>query len=169
MVPGGGGDPPGDEHLPRPRHGPALPVHVPALGGGDPRVLSILGKHATTLVLVLAHSAAWIGAIALSVWLATGGKVKGVRQHPLLAAAPSLCIIALIHNTYLLGQPNLTLLTLLLAAFACLRLGREAPAGVLVATAAAIKAFPILALGYFVCRRMWRASSPPSRLSWSGC
>ncbi len=81
-----------------------------------------------------------------------------MRRHPLLAAAPSLCIIALIHNTYLLGQPNLALLTLLLAAFACLRLGREAVAGVLVATAAAIKAFPILALGYFVYRRMWRAS-----------
>ena len=107
-------------------------------------------------MLVLAHSVAWIGAIALSVWLATGG--KGMRQHPLLAVAPSLCIIALIHNTYLLGQPNLTLLTLLLAAFACLRLGREAAAGVFVATAAAIKAFPILALGYFVYRRMWRAS-----------
>ena len=72
--------------------------------------------------------------------------------------APSLCIIALIHNTYLLGQPNLTLLTLLLAAFACLRLGRETAAGVLVATAAAIKAFPILAVGYFVYRRMWCAT-----------
>ena len=36
--------------------------------------------------------------------------------------------------------------------------GGEALAGVLVATAAAIKAFPILALGYFVYRRMWRAS-----------
>ena len=109
-------------------------------------------------MLVLAHSVAWIGAIALSVWLATGGKGKGMRQHPLLATVPSLCIVALIHNTYLLGQPNLTLLTLLLAAFACLRIGREVPAGVLVATAAAIKAFPILALGYFVYRRMWRAS-----------
>ena len=36
--------------------------------------------------------------------------------------------------------------------------GRETAAGVLVATAAAIKAFPILAVGYFVYRRMWRAT-----------
>ena len=143
---------------PDPATGRLFPFMYPPSAAAVLGFLSILGKHATTLVLVLAHSAAWIGAIALSVWLATGGKVKGMRQHPLLAAAPSLCIIALIHNTYLLGQPNLTLLTLLLAAFACLRLGREAPAGVLVATAAAIKAFPILALGYFVYRRMWRAA-----------
>jgi hypothetical protein len=64
----------------------------------------------------------------------------------------------LIHNIYLLGQPNLMLLALLLGAFACLRRGREAAAGALVATAAAIKAFPILVLGYLVYRRMWRAS-----------
>src|SRR5208337_1423229 len=120
---------------PDPATGRLFPFMYPPSAAAVLGFLSILGKHATTLVLVLAHSAAWIGAIA-----------------------PSLCIIALIHNTYLLGQPNLTLLTLLLAAFACLRLGREAPAGVLVATAAAIKAFPILALGYFVYRRMWRAA-----------
>jgi alpha-1,2-mannosyltransferase len=143
---------------PDPATGRLFPFMYPPSAAAILGFLSVLGKHATTLTLVLAHSAAWIGAIALSVWLATGSKGKGIRQHPLLAAAPSLCIIALIHNTYLLGQPNLTLLTLLLASFACLRLGREATAGVLVATAAAIKAFPILALGYFVYRRMWRAS-----------
>jgi len=143
---------------PDPATGRLFPFMYPPSAAAALGFLSLLGKHGTTLVLVLAHSAAWIGAIALSVWLATGGKVKTLRQHPLLAAAPSLCIIALIHNTYLLGQPNLTLLTLLLAAFACLRLGRQVPAGVLVATAAAIKAFPILALGYFVYRRMWRAA-----------
>ncbi len=141
---------------PDPATGRLIPFIYPPSAAAILGFLSVLGKHATTLVLVLAHSAAWIGTIALSVWLATCG--KSMRQHPLLAAAPSLCIIALIHYTYLLGQPNLTLLTLLLAAFACLRLGREVPAGVLVATAAAIKAFPILALGYFVYRRMWRAS-----------
>jgi hypothetical protein len=67
-------------------------------------------------------------------------------------------VIVLIHNIYLLGQPNLMLLALVLGAFACLRLGREVAAGALVATAAAIKAFPILVLGYLVYRRMWKAS-----------
>ncbi len=47
----------------------------------------------------------------------------------------------------------------MLGAFACLRLGREIAAGALVATAAAIKAFPILILGYFVYRRMWKATA----------
>ena len=72
---------------------------------------------------------------------------------------PSLSVIVLIHNIYLLGQPNLLLLALVLGAFACLRLGREISAGALVATAAAIKAFPILILGYLVYRRMWKATA----------
>ena len=72
---------------------------------------------------------------------------------------PSLSVIVLIHNIYLLGQPNLLLLALVLGAFGCLRLGRELSAGALVATAAAIKAFPLLILGYLVYRRMWRASA----------
>ena len=72
---------------------------------------------------------------------------------------PSLCIIVLVYNVYLLGQPNLILLALLLGSFACLRLGRPISAGALVATAAAIKAFPILALGYLIYRRMWTAST----------
>ncbi|MFO0892121.1 MAG: glycosyltransferase family 87 protein [Isosphaeraceae bacterium] len=158
----------GLELYPDPSGGRLFPFMYPPSAAPILGFLSLVGQHGTTLVLILGHSAAWIGAIGLSVWLAIGGKPgrrgegpAGVvwRQHPLLLVGPSLCIIALIHNTYLLGQPNLALLTLLLGAFACLRLGREAWAGVLVATAAAIKAFPILALGYFLYRRHWRASA----------
>ena len=141
---------------PDPASGRLFPFMYPPSAAAMLAFLSILGKHLTTLVLVLAHSVAWVGAIIFSVRLATRG--KGIQQHPWLAAVPSLCIIPLIHNTYLLGQPNLALLALLLAAFTCLQLGREVAAGVLVASAAAIKAFPILALGYFAYRRMWRAS-----------
>jgi hypothetical protein len=141
---------------PDPDTGRLFPFMYPPSAAAILGFVSVLGKHGTTLLLVLVHSVAWAGAIVLSVWLATGGKVKG--QHPLVYLLPSLCIIALIHNTYLLGQPNLSLLTLLLGAYACLRLGRQGWAGILVATAAAIKAFPILALAYFVYRRMWRAS-----------
>ncbi len=151
----------GMDLYPDPSTGRLFPFMYPPSAAAMLGYLSVLGKHGTTLVLVLAHSAAWAGAIVLSVWLATGGKVgiHTLRQRPLLAAAPSLAIVALVHNTYLLGQPNLGLLTLLLLAFAYLRQRREITAGVLVATAAAIKAFPILALGYFVYRRMWRASA----------
>ena len=72
---------------------------------------------------------------------------------------PSLAVVVLIYNIYLLGQPNLLLLALLLGAFACLRRQRQVGAGALVATAAAIKAFPILVLAYLVYRRMWVASA----------
>lgn len=148
----------GMDIYPDPATGRLFPFMYPPSAAALLGFLSVLGKHGTALVLVLAHSAAWVGGILLSVWLAKGGKGKITRQHPLLYVVPSLCIIALIHNTYLLGQPNLTLLTLLLGAFACLRVQRQAAAGALVATAAAIKAFPILAIGYFIYRRMWRAT-----------
>ncbi|MGC8641854.1 MAG: glycosyltransferase family 87 protein [Isosphaeraceae bacterium] len=149
----------GIDLYPDPSTGRLFPFMYPPSAAALLGFLSVLGKHGTTLVLILAHSVAWWGAIFLSVWLATGGKGKLARQHPLLYVAPSLCVIALIHNTYLLGQPNLSLLTLLLGAFACLRGKREVAAGALVATAAAIKAFPILAIGYFIYRRMWRATA----------
>ena len=146
----------GMDIYPDPATGRLFPFMYPPSAAAILGYLSVLGKHGTTLVLVLAHSVAWVGAIILSVGLA--GTQGAERRHRwLLYVAPSLCIIALIHNTYLLGQPNLMLLTLLLAAFSCLRFERQAAAGVLVATAAAIKAFPILAVGYFVYRRMWRA------------
>ena len=60
---------------------------------------------------------------------------------------------------YLLGQPNLLLLCLMLGAFACLRGGRPWSAGALVGLAAGIKAFPVLALGYLVYRRQWKATA----------
>jgi hypothetical protein len=107
------------------------------------------------IALVAVNSASWIACIGLSVWLAAGPKG---RRHPLVVIVPTLSVIVLIHNIYLLGQPNLMLLALVLGAFVCLRLGREVAAGVLVATAAAIKAFPIMVLGYLVYRRMWKAS-----------
>jgi hypothetical protein len=147
----------GIDIYPDPATGRLFPFMYPPSAAAMLGFISVLGKHGSTLVLVLGHSAAWIGAIILSTWLATGGRAS--RQHPFLYVLPSLCIIALIHNTYLLGQPNLSLLTLLLGAFACLRIGRQSWAGILIATATAIKAFPILALGYLVYRRMWRATA----------
>ena len=42
-----------------------------------------------------------------SVCLATG---KALRQNPLLYLVPTLWVVPFIHDTYLLGQPNLLLL-----------------------------------------------------------
>ncbi len=142
---------------PDPDSGRLFPFMYPPSAAALLGYMSYLGPYATTLLLTLVHSAAWLGAIVFSVRLATGGKAAG--RNPLLYVVPSLCIVALIQNSYMLGQPNLTLLTLLLGAFLCLQKGRDVWAGTLVATGAAIKAFPILALGYFVYRRKWKASA----------
>ncbi|AMV40345.1 glycosyltransferase family 87 protein [Planctomyces sp. SH-PL62] len=147
----------GLEVYPDPDSNRLFPFMYPPSAAALLGYVSYLGPYATVVLLVLVHSAAWLGAVVLSVRLATGGGAKG--RNPLLYLVPSLVIVALIHNTYLLGQPNLALLTLLLGAFACLQKGKDVWAGTLVATGAAIKAFPILALGYFVYRRRWRASA----------
>src|SRR5262249_45441301 len=118
--------------------------------------LSVLGPLGTLTTLVLMNSVSWIVCIVLGVRLAISPET---HRHTLILIVPSLSVIVLIYNVYLLGQPNLLLLALLLGAFACLRSGRDVAAGVLVATAAAIKAFPILVLAYLFYRRMWRAST----------
>ena len=141
---------------PRPETGRLFPFMYPPSAAAMLGVLSRLGPTGMLLALVAVNSASWLACIALSVYLAAG---PCGRRHPLVVIVPTLSVIVLIHNIYLLGQPNLMLLALVLGAFACLRAGREVAAGFLVATAAAIKAFPILILGYFVYRRMWRASA----------
>ena len=118
--------------------------------------ISMLGRTGSLLALVIVNSAAWLASILLSVWLAVK---PGARRHPLVLILPSLTIVVLVHNIYLLGQPNLLLLALLLGAFVCLQRGHQFGAGALVATAAAIKAFPIMVLGYLVYRRLWAAAA----------
>ncbi len=140
---------------PRPESRRLFPFMYPPSAAAMLAPLSVLGSTGTLLVLVLATSASWVASIGLSIRLASN---PGTRRHPLLAIVPSLSVIVLIYNVYLLGQPNLLLLALLLGAFACLQRGWQVGAGALVATAAAIKAFPLMVLGYLVYRRMWTAS-----------
>jgi alpha-1,2-mannosyltransferase len=147
----------GYDIYPRPESGRLFPFMYPPSAAAMLGMLSPLGQAGMILAMVVATSASWIACVLLSTWLAAGSFGRRHR-HPLVLIVPTLSVIVLIHNTYLLGQPNLALLALLLGAFACIRLGRQVAAGALVATAAAIKAFPILVLGYLVYRRMWRAS-----------
>jgi hypothetical protein len=140
---------------PRPETGRLFPFMYPPSAAAMLAWISLLGSIGSLLALLLANSAAWLVCIRFAVWLSCG---PGARRHPLVVIVPSFCIIVLVYNVYLLGQPNLVLLALLLGSFACLRLQRPVGAGALLATAAAIKAFPILALGYLVYRRMWTAS-----------
>jgi Glycosyltransferase family 87 len=116
---------------------------------------SYLGELPLIIFLVILYSVAWIASLLLSVFLATGAAWRG---HPLLYLIPGVCCFPYVVENYLLGQPNLLLLALMLAAFACLRSDREWSAGALVALASAIKAFPVLAIVYLVYRRHWQAA-----------
>ena len=117
---------------------------------------SLLGQGGLIFLLVALNSAAWYCSAKLSAVLAAGNEDT---INPWLYLIPSLLVIVYIWSSYHLGQPNLVLLALMLGAFAALRAKREILAGGLIAVAAAIKAFPILAIIYLVYRRYWRAAA----------
>ena len=116
---------------------------------------SVLGQGGLIFVLVAINSAAWFCSAKLSALLATGQ--RGITS-PWLYLIPSLLVIVYIWSSYHLGQPNLVLLALMLGAFVALRPKREIVGGGLIAVAAAIKAFPVLAIIYLVYRRYWKAA-----------
>ena len=116
---------------------------------------SLFGQGGLIFLLVAINSVAWFYTAKLSSVLATGGRGRTNRW---LYLVPSLLVIVYIWSSYHLGQPNLVLLALMLGAFVALRAKREIVAGILIAVAAAIKAFPVLAVIYLVYRRYWKAA-----------
>lgn len=117
---------------------------------------SLLGQGGLIFLLVALNSAAWFCSAKLSAILA-GGDQRAT--NPGLCLVPSLLVIVYIWSSYHLGQPNLVLLALMLGAFITLRAKREIVAGGLIAVAAAIKAFPVLAIIYLIYRRYWTAAA----------
>jgi hypothetical protein len=116
---------------------------------------SLLGQGGLILLLVAINSVAWFYSAKLSAVLAAGHRGT---TNPWLYLIPSLLVIVYIWSSYHLGQPNLVLLALMVGAFVALRAKREIAAGSLIAVAAAIKAFPVLAIIYLVYRRYWKAA-----------
>ena len=116
---------------------------------------SYLGELPLIVVLVVLYSVAWIVSLLFSFFLASGG---AWRDQPLLYLIAAVCCLPYVAENFLLGQPNLLLLAFMLAAFACLRTGKQWTAGALVALATAIKAFPVLTIGYLLYRRYWKAA-----------
>jgi hypothetical protein len=116
--------------------------------------ISALGKTCLVVVLALVNAAAWICCILFSVRLATGERQRG---HILLYLVPNLIMGAHVWGNFLLGQPSLVLLALMLGAFISLRRKLYVLGGVLIALAASIKAFPVIAIVYLVYRRYWTA------------
>lgn len=117
--------------------------------------LSALGRTGLITVLTLINAAAWFCCIVFSVRLATG---EWRRGHVLLYLIPNLVTGAHVWGNFLLGQPSLLLLALMLGAFISLRRQLSVLAGVLVALAVAIKAFPAIAVVYLIYRRYWKAA-----------
>lgn len=118
--------------------------------------LAALGKLGLIVVLVCVFAVAWIACINFSVRLVSG---KNERPYWLVYTVPSAIVIVYIWGNFLLGQPSILLLALLLGAFLLLQRDRQIAAGVLVALAAAIKAFPAIAIVYLIYRRYWIAAA----------
>ena len=117
---------------------------------------SLLGQGGLIFLLVAINSAAWFCSAKVSALLARGDQRI---TNPWLYLIPSLLVIVYIWSSYHLGQPNLVLLGLMVGSFLALRANHEVVAGGLIAVAAAIKAFPVLAIVYLVYRRYWKAAA----------
>jgi hypothetical protein len=116
---------------------------------------SLLGQAGLILLLVAINSAAWFSSARLAAILANGHRFV---NNVWLYLIPSLLVIVYIWSSYHLGQPSLVLLALMLGAFVALRAQREGSAGALIALAATIKAFPVIAIIYLIYRRYWKAA-----------
>src|SRR5262249_27738709 len=118
-------------------------------------VPAFFGKATLILILALLNTAAWTLCIRFSSALIAEERIPNA---PIVIA--SFIVIPFVWSSYHLGQPSLVLLALMLGAFLALRRGRktEILAGALIAFAAAIKAFPLLAIIYLIYRRYWAAT-----------
>src|SRR5438132_3869460 len=114
---------------------------------------AFFGKPALILILSSLNTMAWILCIRFSSALMSEERAQNT---PIVIA--SFIVIPFVWSSYHLGQPSLILLALMLGAFLSLRHGHEIITGILVALAVAIKAFPLLAIFYFVYRRYWMAA-----------
>jgi hypothetical protein len=117
---------------------------------------SLLGQGGLILLLVAINSVAWFYSARLSALLAGG---QNGARNVWLYLVPSLLMILYIWSSYHLGQPNLVLLAMILGAFVALQTNREIVAGALIALAAGIKAFPVLAIVYLLYRRYLTAAA----------
>jgi len=139
----------GSEIYPRTQNFPFMYPPTCALLLAGP---AFFGKPGLILILSALNTMAWILCIRFSSALISEPRVQNA---PVVMA--NFIVIPFVWSSYHLGQPSLVLLALMLGAFLSLRRDREILAGMLVALAAAIKAFPLLAIFYLVYRRYWMA------------
>lgn len=135
-------------------HGQSFPFMYPPTCALMLALPAFFGKAALILVLSAINTIAWVLCICFTSALA---KEEGIQNSPLVIA--NLVVILFVWSSYHLGQPSLILLALMLGAFLSLRSHRQFLAGTLIAVAAVIKAFPLLAIPYLIYRRYWMAAA----------
>jgi len=122
----------------------AMALAVPAFFGEPTLILTLSALNTVAWVLCIC----FIGALVLE---------DRIQNSPVVIA--NLIFIPIVWSNYHLGQPSLVLLALMLGAFLSLRTDRQFIAGGLIATATAIKAFPVLVIPYLIYRRYWSAAA----------
>jgi hypothetical protein len=115
--------------------------------------LSLLGSTGMIVALILLNALSLAVVIELTVKLL----MEPGQDSLWLRILPAALSIFFINDMFLLGQPNLGLLGLILLGLFLHRKQRmwQVVAGLLFALAAAIKAFPVVVLIYLVWRRAW--------------
>ncbi len=120
--------------------------------------LSLLGPTGMLLVLLALNVVSVAVAVELSVRLVAGtGNVS-----PWLRIVPSAVCLFFLNDMFMLGQPNLGLLCLVLGGLTLTRSGKRThavAAGGLFALATALKAFPAVVIVYLLWRRQWAAAA----------
>jgi hypothetical protein len=135
-------------------HGQIFPFMYPPTCALMLAVPAFFGKAVLILILSSVNTVAWL----LCIWFTSVLiSEKRIQNSPIVIA--NLIVVPIVWSSYHLGQPSLVLLALMLGAFLSLRYRRQFLAGALIAVAAAIKAFPLLAILYLIYRRYWTAAA----------
>lgn len=135
--------------------GQPFPFMYPPFAAVCLGALSLLGPTGMLVALLVLNAVSLAVAVELSVRLAAGTGVVPIW----LRVVPAGVCVFFVNDMFLLGQPNLGLLCLVLGGLLLTRAGWEWPGGALFAAAAAIKAFPAVVIVYLLYRRHWKAAA----------
>ncbi|MGC2492830.1 glycosyltransferase family 87 protein [Candidatus Binatus sp.] len=107
--------------------------------------------------------------VAFWIWIAINFSALAIAMYLLLVRRPGLpgrtalllaglmLMSAPVNLNFYWGQSQLIALALMVAAMRAMERDRDGTAGLLIAAAALLRAYPLLLVGYFVIRRKWRA------------
>jgi Glycosyltransferase family 87 len=95
-------------------------------------------------------------ALAIAMYLLLAYR-RGLTGRTAWLLAGLMLMSAPVNLNFYWGQSQLIILALMVAAMRSMERNRDGAAGLLIAAAALLRAYPLLLLGYFVFRRKWRA------------